>query len=187
MQARAARRGALPLPGAPLLQLACRQACAAQALRACRARLVSESVLSFQGGHVLTALLGAAWLPRLCRKRITEGGLDMPAPILSTLYSSLQKGLEAFEQCRCATGRNPARVLVPAAAPRSSKVACLLAARPAAACGLRLPQLMPLSWFEVPGRLLAGFPRARHTVHWLPAAGPSPTDVLRPSPLQLLV
>lgn len=38
----------------------------------------------------------------LCRQRITEGGLDMPAPILATLYTSLQKGIESFEQCRCA-------------------------------------------------------------------------------------
>lgn len=31
---------------------------------------------------------------------MVEDGLDMPAPILATMYSSLQKGLEAFEQCR---------------------------------------------------------------------------------------
>ena len=37
---------------------------------------------------------------RSCRQRMTEGGLDMPAPILSNLFSSLQKGLEAFEHCR---------------------------------------------------------------------------------------
>ncbi|KAI3436472.1 hypothetical protein D9Q98_005889 [Chlorella vulgaris] len=34
------------------------------------------------------------------RQRLTEGGLDMPAPILTNMYTSLQKGMDGFEQCR---------------------------------------------------------------------------------------
>ncbi|KAL4440997.1 hypothetical protein ABPG77_010428 [Micractinium sp. CCAP 211/92] len=41
-----------------------------------------------------------SWVHERCRHRMVEDGLDMPAPILATMYSSLQKGLEAFEQCR---------------------------------------------------------------------------------------
>ncbi|KAL4857841.1 Pentatricopeptide repeat-containing protein [Chlorella vulgaris] len=37
------------------------------------------------------------------RQRLTEGGLDMPAPILSNMYTSLQKGMDGFEQYLCDT------------------------------------------------------------------------------------
>lgn len=40
------------------------------------------------------------WVHERFRQRMVEGGMDMPAPILSTAYTSLQKGLDAFEQCR---------------------------------------------------------------------------------------
>lgn len=36
---------------------------------------------------------------------MAEGGLGMPAPILATMYQSLQKGLEAFESCRRVLGQ----------------------------------------------------------------------------------
>ena len=40
------------------------------------------------------------WCHERCRQRMAEGGLDMPAPILASLYASLQKGMESFEHCR---------------------------------------------------------------------------------------
>lgn len=39
-------------------------------------------------------------LPPPCRQRMCEGGLDMPGPVVATLYASLQKGLDSFEHCR---------------------------------------------------------------------------------------
>ena len=39
-------------------------------------------------------------LHELCRQRTAEGGLGMPAPVLATFYTSLDRGLSAFEQCR---------------------------------------------------------------------------------------
>lgn len=41
------------------------------------------------------------WTHERCRLRMAEGGLDMPAPILTQIFGALQKGIEAFEHCRC--------------------------------------------------------------------------------------
>lgn len=40
------------------------------------------------------------WTQERLRVRVAEGGLALPAPILASLWSSLDAGLEAFEQCR---------------------------------------------------------------------------------------
>ena len=40
------------------------------------------------------------WIHERLRKRMTEGGLDMPAPIMATAWTELGLGLQKFERCR---------------------------------------------------------------------------------------
>lgn len=44
------------------------------------------------------------WAHERCRQRMSEGGLDVPGPVLATLFTSLQKGLDNFEHCRWVGG-----------------------------------------------------------------------------------
>lgn len=41
-----------------------------------------------------------AWLQELLRQRMDAGGLAVPGPLLATLWSSLDRGIAAFEHCR---------------------------------------------------------------------------------------
>lgn len=54
-----------------------------------------------------------AWLQQAIMERRRQGGLQVPAPLLTRMYQLLSDGMLGYEQCRCASPPPPLLPLTP--------------------------------------------------------------------------
>lgn len=48
-----------------------------------------------------------SWLQQAIMERRRQGGLQVPAPLLTRMYQLLSDGMLGYEQCRCAMPHLP--------------------------------------------------------------------------------